>query len=99
MAYAKGSFRRSAAPAPQVEDDSWKADAFINLYLPRDNGTRGKIGTGIPLRATNPAMKQLIDWLLADEANVALFKEQLILEVNSAEPKEGNGFSLVKPAA
>lgn len=46
--------------APAAQPDSWKAQGFINLYLPaKDGGKRRKLGA-IPLKDSKPAEKLLM---------------------------------------
>lgn len=47
-------FNRSRAPVQATapaQDDSWKAQAFINVYMPMNDGTRRKLGV-LPLKAS-----------------------------------------------
>jgi len=46
---------------------SWKADAYLNAYLPTAEG-RAKIA-GTPLRNSREREKQLIEWLRKDPEN------------------------------
>lgn len=53
------------ATAPRNNDESWKAEGFLNIYIPRKNGTRMKL-VGAPLRMNNPSQKALYDYLMAN---------------------------------
>lgn len=74
-------------------NDSWKAQGFINLYLPSKDGGRVKLGV-IPLKEANAREKVLLDWLIADPTNASKILEKLIMEFRTAEPKAGSGFDL-----
>lgn len=68
-------------------DSDWKADGFLNFYLPTQDG-RAKVGA-IALRKNRDKESQLIDWLNADPANVQKLLNKLVLEfnpVNEAKP-------------
>ena len=45
-------------------NQDWKAEAFLNAYLPTPDG-RAKI-SGTPLRTSREREKQLIEWLRKD---------------------------------
>lgn len=89
MAYS----RSNTAPVVQTTDDSWKATAFLNFYIPRENGEDGKLGA-IKLLLANEDHVKLAAWLLKDEANVAKFMSRVKLVVRSAEKAPGTGFAL-----
>lgn len=75
-------------------NDSWKAQGFLNLYLPSKNGEqRRKLGA-IPLKDAKPAEKQLLDWLNEDPSRVSKLMEKLVIEYQSAVPDAANGFDL-----
>lgn len=91
-------FNNASAPATAAQDESWKAQGFINIYLPTKGGGERKLGT-IALHEKKPAEKQLIDWLKADEKNIQTLVGKLMFNFNTAEPKEGSEFDLsVAPA-
>jgi hypothetical protein len=71
----------------------WKADAFLNFYLPSKNGGRRKIGS-IPLKSGKPNEADLIAFLQEDPSRVGLVMSKIILEFNLAEPSEETGFDL-----
>jgi len=76
---------------------SWKATHFINLYLPtREVGKRRKLGA-IPLSLNTESEKPLVEWLAEDPARVKALLAKLILEFQSASPKEGSEFDLSIP--
>lgn len=50
----------------QGNNDAWKAQAFINLYLPGAEGKNTKLHA-IPLKAANPDEKFILDWAKAGD--------------------------------
>jgi len=91
MAFAKNTNSNvsSFASRGKSREESWKADAFLNFYLPTKNGRR-KVGY-IPLKASKALEAYILERLGdADEATMAAFKEALVIEVSSAEADEDN---------
>lgn len=74
-------------------NDSWKAQGFLNLYLPNKDGKRTKLGA-IPLKEANPNERQLLEFLKADPARVEVLLKNLLIEFRSAEPSAGSQFAL-----
>ena len=90
MAFTSPTARNSNAPA----NDNWKAQGFLNLYLPTKEGKRRKLGT-IPLRDTKDAEKTLRTWIEKDpEAAAKVLLSKLIVEYQSAEASDGAAFDL-----
>lgn len=80
--------------APAQTNDSWKAQGFLNLYLPsKVPGERKKLGA-IPLKDSKPSEKDLMVWLNEDPTRVSVILSKLIIEYQPAVPAEGNGFDL-----
>jgi hypothetical protein len=50
----------------QQADDSWKAQAFVNIYVPTPDGGRRKIGA-LALKESKPFEAALIERLSSDE--------------------------------
>ncbi len=64
----------------QSNNTDWKADAFINLFLPRKDGSRMKLGF-CALKMSQQDQQQLINWLKEDpEGHLEALKQKLILE-------------------
>lgn len=64
----------------QAGNDDWKADAFINVFLPRKNGTRMKLGF-FALKESNVDQSKLIAWIKEDpEARIAALLDKLVIE-------------------
>lgn len=74
-------------------NEDWKAQGFLNFYLPGKNGSRKKLGA-IPLKASRHNDKQLLAWLNEDASRVAHILAQLTIEFQSAQPNESSGFDL-----
>lgn len=84
----------NAATAVKTDDESWKAQGFINLYLPSKNGeARRKLGA-IALKDSKPSEKALREWLEQDPANIAKVLGKLVMEYQSAAGSDANGFDL-----
>jgi hypothetical protein len=85
---------RSASNAEaQPSNESWKAQGFLNLYLPTKNGTRRKLGS-IPLKEARPSEATLLAWLNEDPSRVATILERLEMDYQPAAGREDNGFDL-----
>lgn len=62
------------------QSDDWRADAFLNLFIPRKNGSRMKLGF-CALKSTNVDQAKLIEWLREDpETRLANLLGKLIIE-------------------
>jgi hypothetical protein len=77
----------------EAQYDTWKAQGFLNLYLPNRDGKRTKLGA-IPLKEGRPNEKALIEWLKEDSSRVEIILQKLELEYRSSEPTEGSKFDL-----
>jgi len=92
----------TSAPAVRTftrpNDDSWKAQGFLNFSLPGAGGKMKKLGS-IPLKAAKPQDKALLEWLNEDPSRVALIMAKLVLTYQSADG-DGEKFDLgVAPVA
>lgn len=74
-------------------DDSWKADGFINLYLPTKSGGRRKLGA-IPLKGSRPSEAELLSWLNEDPSRVQKILAKLEMEYYPAGGTEDAAFDL-----
>lgn len=90
MAFARQSVTTSA---PSNANENWKAQGFINLYLPTKGGKRRKLGA-VALREAKDNEKALYDWLNADPENVSKLASKLIVEFQTASITEGAAFDL-----
>ena len=77
----------------QPTNDSWKAQGFLNFYLPTQDGKRKKLGA-IPLKESKADEKRLLAWLNEDPARAEKILAAMIVEYGSATPQEGSGFAL-----
>jgi hypothetical protein len=70
-----------------------KSEGFINISLPKADGTKAKIGT---IYLDSVKQRELLDMLKADESNLELVRHNFILDFQVASP-EGmpTGFKLV----
>ena len=79
---------------PNAQQQRRKSDAFINLYLPRKNGTRAKVGS-IGLTVDNETGAQMIEAYKADpEGFMQKLAEKLEIEFNLIMAEEGEDTSL-----
>lgn len=74
-------------------NEGWKAQGFLNLYLPSKDGKKRKLGA-IPLKESKPSEKALLVWLNEDPTRVAKILSALQIEFQSAVPNESTGFDL-----
>lgn len=84
MAFNSNAARSNASAQSSSREQSWKAQGFINFYLPTKDGSRNKLGA-VSLRKSNSAEAKLATWLEADAANIASVSSKLIVEYNSTE--------------
>lgn len=87
------AFQTNTAPVAAQSNDQWKAQGFLNLYLPSKDGKRTKLGA-IPLKDSKPNEKAMMAWLNEDPSRVAQILAKLVVEYKSATPTEGSGFDL-----
>lgn len=78
---------------PSAQNESWKAQGFLNFYLPSQDGKRKKLGA-IGLKEGKPNEKKLLEWLNEDPARAQVILSKLIIEYQSATPSDGTGFDL-----
>ena len=79
----------SRAPAARTfsrpQDESWKAQGFINLYINAPDGSKKKLGA-IPLKDARNAERTLREWLGKDpEKHAAKLLSALSLEYRAAD--------------
>lgn len=83
-------------PATRTTDRSanteWKADGFLNFYLPGAGGKDKKLGS-IPLRSSNASQASLIKWLEEDPARISVVLARLKLTFQKVNEEE-EGFVL-----
>jgi hypothetical protein len=88
------AFQPNAAAASNSQtNEAWKAQGFLNLYLPSKDGKRIKLGA-IPLKERKSNEKKLLDWLNEDPSNAEVLLSKMEIEYRSATQTEGAGFDL-----
>lgn len=87
------SFKTNAAAVATTTNENWKAQGFLNLYLPSKNGGRKKLGA-IPLKMARPNEKTLIEWLTEDPARAQQIVSKLQIEFQAAANGDAAGFDL-----
>ena len=68
---ARFNFNAPAATTTNAQDDSWKAKAFLNIWVRRADGSRAKIGA-IALKEQRSFDKALIERLQQEDGVEAL---------------------------
>lgn len=75
-------------------NDDWKASAFLNVFLPRRNGTRMKLGF-FPLKESNVDQAKLIAWIKEDpEARLAALLNKLVIEFHEVGSQDESDLDL-----
>lgn len=75
-------------------DDSWKADAFLNLYLPKRDGSKAKL-ISVPLKLDRVNDAELIEFLSAHEDNAQkLISKRVIADFRLADGSNSSGLDL-----
>lgn len=92
MAFATSSTAQSTSTA-NAANENWKAQGFLNFYLPAKNGQRRKLGA-IPLKESKVNEKQLLAWLNEDPSRVAQILAKLEIEYQSAASNDEHAFAL-----
>lgn len=73
-------FDRQSNNKGSNSNSDWKADAFLNLFLPRKDGSRMKLGF-CALKLSQADQAQLINWIKEDpEAHLEILKQKLVIE-------------------
>ena len=90
MAFATSS---AATAQSSTTNESWKAQGFLNFYLPAKNGQRRKLGA-IPLKDSKINEKQLRAWLEEDPSRVSQILAKLEVEYQSAASNDEHAFDL-----
>jgi len=82
--------------ANQGGNQNWRADAFVNIYLPRRDGSRAKLGS-ISLKASRATDAQVIEHLQnAPDLATALeqLKGRLEIDFNMADGSDSAALDL-----
>lgn len=92
MAFNTGTAQQqSNNSANNRTDDSWKADAFINISVPTKNGKRRRL-VAVPLKKSRPRDAALIERLQANPQDVEALAQVLELDFHMAEGEEDAQF-------
>lgn len=78
----------------QSGNEDWKADAFLNVFLPRRNGTRMKLGY-FALKESNVDQAKLIAWIKEDpEGRLSSLLDKLVIEFHEVSSQEESDLDL-----
>lgn len=98
MAFDTGAQRNNRSNDQQ--NTEWKAQGFLNMYLPTADGGRAKLGA-VALKDANTAgvnQKKLLVGLNVSDAErdriVEKIRASIIIEFRSANQAEGAGFDI-----
>ena len=92
MAFATSSAAQTNSTA-NAANENWKAQGFLNFYLPAKNGQRRKLGA-IPLKESKANEKRLLAWLNEDPSRVTQILAKLEIEYQSADSNDEHAFAL-----
>lgn len=88
------AFATSSAPTQSsTNNENWKAQGFLNFYLPDKNGQRRKLGV-IPLKESKANEKRLLAWLNEDPSRVTKILSKLEIDYQLATSNDDNAFDL-----
>lgn len=76
-------YNTNRAPAATATEANWKADAFLNIWVSRKDGSRMKVGA-IPLKMARAAEAALIE-RLKEQGAVDAFKSAVEFDFQMAE--------------
>lgn len=68
----------------QVANENWRAQGFINIYLPTPDGGRRKIGS-IPLKESKAYEAALLKRLSSDPLAIQKMQEAILLDFQLAD--------------
>ena len=85
-------FNTNTQAAAQANDD-WKAQAFLNVWLPTKAGGRRKVGA-IPLKISRASDAQLIDFLSGGEEALRSLVNKLEFDFQLSGGNPENAFDL-----
>jgi hypothetical protein len=77
------AFQPNAAVAPAQTNDSWKAQAFLNMYIKRADGSKAKVGA-LAFKANKKFDAALIK-RFQEEGGLQAFADAVIFDFQMAE--------------
>ena len=88
------AFNTNNTQAPAQNSTSWRADGFINVSVPRKDGTAKRLGSLALKIGDDAEMKQLVGWLEEDPSRISKLLERAIIDFRSAKPNHQGGLDL-----
>lgn len=82
-----------AYQAPAANTETKTVIGYLNVYLPRQNGSRMKVGA-ISLRSSSEDQQKLADFIAASPENLAKVLAKLQVEFQSTTRAEGSDLDL-----
>ncbi len=82
-----------AYQAPVANTEAKTVVGYLNLYLPRQNGARMKVGA-VSLRSSSEDQQKLADFIAASPDNLAKVIGKLQVEYQSTTRAEGSELDL-----
>jgi hypothetical protein len=79
MAMNLNSNTSSSSTAKAGDNPEWKSQYFLNFAIPAHTATGKLTIGGVGLKVSDPAQKGMIDFLLADAANVDRVRKSLVI--------------------
>lgn len=78
------AFNTARNAQPQVANENWRSQGFINIYLPTPDGGRRKIGS-IPLKESKAYEAALLKRLSSDPLAIQKMQEVIMLDFQLAD--------------
>ena len=88
------AFNTANTQAAAQNNTSWRADGFINVSVPRKDGTAKRLGSLALRIGDDQEMKQLVGWLEDDPSRISKLLEKAIIDFRSAKPAHQGGLDL-----
>lgn len=92
------SFPQPNQAAPNQANTNWRNDAFINISLPRADGTMGKVGS-LGLKLSKASERQLIEYLREDPERIVELFKHAVFDFRMVDGSTSAGFVLPKASA
>lgn len=91
-------FKQNTAESGSAKEEAssrWKSDAFINIWLPNEEGGRRKLGA-IGLKLNSPKEADLIEYLREDPSRINALLADAEVDFQMADGSSSAGFALPK---